>query len=87
MAINIRNQAPILFLPEFNRIIEEIRTKPLEEKELAASELKVVYMKYSEYSEQVSPFPFKISPSLTPSFRSFVLFSGSSIVTTLKMKN
>jgi len=56
MSINIRTQAPTLYIPELNRLIEEIRTKPLEDKELAASELKVVYMKYSEYSEQVSSF-------------------------------
>ena len=48
-----RSQALTLYIPELNRIIEEIRTKPLEDKEIAASELKGVYMKFSEYSEQV----------------------------------
>ena len=58
MALNIRNQATTHYIPELNRLIEEIRTKPAEEKEIAAAELKIVYMKYAECSEQVYFFYF-----------------------------
>ena len=49
----IRQQQTPPFIPELNRLIEEIRTKNVEGKERASIELKSIYLKYPEASEEV----------------------------------
>jgi len=51
--MNFRNQAPLHYSTELNRLIDEIRLKPIDGKESASIELKRVYMKQTEWSEQV----------------------------------
>ena len=51
--MSFRSQTGLHYIPELNRLIEELRTKPIEGKEAASIELKSVYIKYSEHSDMV----------------------------------
>jgi len=54
--MSFRSQNSLYNIPEFNRLIEELRTRNLEGKEAASVELKSVYVKYSEHHEMVKPY-------------------------------